>query len=60
MHCGLEQQDRIAKHLVDYLGKGGQLQMPYKEEEAENFMRLHSPEELKYKVMSREMSPPPS
>ena len=52
MHCGVEQQDRIAKHLYDYFGKAGQLQVPYDEAEAENFMQLHSPEELKYKVRS--------
>ena len=51
MHCSLEGQDRIAHFLQTIFGSTNQLQMPVDAEHAKTFAALHSPEELKYKLL---------
>lgn len=51
MHCGVEQQGRIARHLLEQFGKHGRLQLPVDEALSEKFMQLHSPADLQYKVL---------
>ena len=51
MHCGLEQQSKIARNLVEIFGHDNQIYVPPGDDNAAAMIQLKSPEELKYKVI---------